>query len=309
MPTAADTDLDTPVLALLWAARETGLLTALLRDAGDAEDAAVSAGVTRRSARIVADSLVELGFLQRVGGTVEPANRALGLLATRDLRSVGRIPDLLDQFSAYAALPKTMQGAERPAPPGGRIRHQLGAAEAVEDATVEATVDAVLAANPDAERALAVADGPGRHARELTARGLDVTLLDGPAEAEAVEPLLDTTDVTLERGSLADVEPETFDLIVFIDAAWRQSIPENRFTLRAATDALALGGAVAVVEPLRDRSTASVNVAVAALSAGIGQPYTEDAVTDWLSDAGLTCIQTSDVPGTPYQATVGTRDS
>ena len=30
MATARDTDLDTPALALLWAARETGLLAALI---------------------------------------------------------------------------------------------------------------------------------------------------------------------------------------------------------------------------------------------------------------------------------------
>lgn len=307
MSTAGETDFDTPALALLWAARETGLLTALLREAGDASDAAESAGVTPRSARLVADALVELGILRRVDGGLEPTNRALGLLATRDLRSVGQLPAALDQFGTYVSLPETMRGAEPPAAPDDGLRHQLGAAESVDDTTVEAIIDAVLAANPDAERALTVADGPGRHARELTARGLDVTLLDGPAEVEAVEPLLRGTDITVERGSLANIEPKTFDLVVLVDGAWRQSPAENRFTISAATETLAPGGAVVVVEPLRDRSTATVTVAAAALAAGIGQPYTEDEVTDWLTDAGLTEIETSDVPESPYQAITGRR--
>lgn len=307
MPTAGDTDLDTAALALLWAARETGLLAALLRESGGASEAAESADVTERSARIVVDALVELGFLHRVEGAVEPTNRALGLLATRDLRSVGQTPAALDRFGAYAALPETMQTGAPPVAPEDRVRHHLGAAEAVDDATVEATVDAALAANPDLDRALVVADGPGRHARALAERGVDVTLLDGAAEADAVQPLVDGTAVTLRTDSLAAVEAATFDLVLSVDAAWRQSPEENRFTLAAAANVLTADGAVVLVEPLRDRSTAAVEVAAAALATSSGQPYAETQVTGWFAAADLTDVETSDVPGTPYQAVAGRR--
>jgi len=309
MPTAGDTDLDTPALALLWAARETGLLAALIRESGDADAAAETAGVTTRSARIVVDALVELGFLRRVDGKVEPTSRALGLLATRDLRSVGEVPAALDRFGAYTELPRTMQSGVPPIASENRVRHRLGAAEAVDDAVIEATVDAALAANPDAERALLVADAPGKHARTLDARDIDVTLLDGPAEAEAVEPLLDGTGVTLRTDSLADVEAATFDLVVAVDSAWRQPADENRFTLWAAANALGPSGAVVLVEPLRDRSTAAVEVAASALATGSGYPYSQPEVTEWFSAAGLAAVETSDVPGTPYQAVAGWQES
>ena len=304
MPTAGDPELDTPALALLWAARETGLLAALVVGADDEREAADAAGVTERAARIVTDALIDLGFLRRVDGDVEPANPALGLLATRDLRSVGTVPAALDRFDAYAELPRTMESGVPPVDPDERVRHRLGAAEAVDDATVEATVDAALAANPDAERALAVADGPGRHARALADRGLDVTLLDGPAVIEAVEPLLEPTPVTPRAGSLAGVEG-TFDLVLTVDGAWRQAAEENRFTVLAAADGLAPGGAVVLIEPLRDHSTAAVGVAATALATGTGEPSPESTVTEWLLDAGLEAIETSDVPGTPYQAVAG----
>jgi hypothetical protein len=305
MPTAGDSELDTPALALLWAARETGLLAALVEGAGDEREAADAAGVTERAARIVTDALIDLGFLRRVDGAVEPANRALGLLATRDLRSVGTVPAALDRFAAYAELPRTMESGVPPVDPDERVRHRLGAAEAVDDATVEATVDAALAANPDAERALVVADG--RHARALADRGIDVTLLDGPSVIEAVEPLLESTLVTTRAGSLVDVEA-TFDLVLTVDGAWRQGAEENRFTVLAAADALAPDGAVVLIEPLRDRSAAAVEVAATALATGTGEPYTESTVAGWFLDAGLAGVETSDVPGTPYQAVVGRLD-
>lgn len=307
MATARDTDLDTPALALLWAARETGLLAALIDEPGDAAAAAEAAGVRERAARIVVDALVDLGFLRRVGDGIEPANRALGLLTTRDLRSIGTVPAALDRFAAYAELPRTMESGVPPEDPERRVRHRLGAAGARDDATVEAAVDAALAANPDAERALVAADGPGRHARELADRGLDVTLLDGPAIIEAVEPLLASSDVTVRSGSLVEIDVP-FDLVLTVDGAWRQSADENRFTLLAAANAVAPGGAVVLVEPLRDRSTAAVEVAAAALATGSGEPYDEATVTAWFADADLAGIETSEVPDTPFQAVAGRRD-
>ncbi|QKY21314.1 SAM-dependent methyltransferase [Halolamina sp. CBA1230] len=306
MPTAGDADLDMPALALLWAARETGLLAALVDEPGGVREAADSAGITERSARIVVDALVDLDFLRRVDDGIEPANRALGLLATRDLRSVGAVPATLDRFDAYAELPRTMESGVPPVDPDERVRHRLGAAEAVDDASVETTVDAALAANPDAERALVIADGPGRHARALAERGLDVTLLDGPTVIEAVEPLLDPTPVEPRAGSLADVGM-TFDLVLTVDSAWRQPAEENRFTVLAAANVLAPGGAIVLAEPLRDRSAAAVEVAAAALATGSGEPYPESTVREWFADAGLARIEASDVPETPYQAVVGRR--
>lgn len=308
MPTAGDTDLDTPTLALLWAARETGLLAALLRGDGGAAEAAAAVGVTERAATIVTDALVEAGFLRRVGDAVEPTNRSLGLLATRDLRSIGRVPAALDRFGAFAELPRTMESGVAPIGPDDHIRHRLGAVEALDDRVVDATVDAALAANPDAERALVVADGPGPHARELATRGLDVTLLDGPAEAEAVAPLVERTSVTLRTDSLADVSA-TFDLVLAVDGAWRQSVDENRFTVAAAASAVAPGGAVVLVEPLRDRSSAAAEVAATALATGTGRPYTEAEVTGWFEEANLEGIETSGVPDTPYQAVAGRREA
>lgn len=328
MPTAGDSGLDLPALALLWAARETGLLDALLTETGDASEAADVAGVTDRAARITVETLVDLGFFYRTDGAVEPTNRALGLLATRDIRSIGRVPAELDQFGALASLPSAMRPDEHAEQEHGddeqpdrsqrdrsqaetdrRTRHRLGADYAVDDATVRATVDGIHAANPGAERVLALADGPGRHACELAERGPAVTLLDGQAVIDAVGPLLAGSDVEPVTVSLMEVDPASYDLVFLVDGMWSNAPAENRFTLRAVERALAPGGAFVAVEPLRDRSDAAPAVAAKALASGSGEAYTEATIAGWCVAAGLDEVETSDVPGTPYQAVVAERHS
>jgi SAM-dependent methyltransferase len=313
MPTAGDSGLDAPALALLWAARETGLLEALLRETGTPSEAADIAGVTDRAARVTVDALVELGFFDRVGGSVEPTNRALGLLATRDIRSIGHVPAELDTFATLTALPEAMQSeaypTDNPTLPGTgqRTRHRLGAHDAVDDATVRATVDAIHAANPDAGRVLALADGPGRHARELEERGPAVTMLEGPAVADAVGPLLARSDVEVATESLSDLPPSSYDLVFLVDGMWSSPPPENRFTLQAVERALAPDGAFIAVEPLQGRSELTATIAATALATGSGEPYTEATIAGWCVAAGLDDVEASDVPETPYQAVVAGR--
>lgn len=275
MPTGEDAGLDTPALALLWAARNTGLLEALLREVGTAREAAELTGVTERAARIVVDALVDLGFLHRVGDEVEPTNRALGFLATQDVRSIGRLPHAVDLFDRYQALPETMQTGVQPPDEGVRTRHELGAQAAVAGETVAACIDAVHAAHPDATRALELCGGPGRYARELAERGLDVTLLDGPDVVDTVEPLLASSPVSVEAGSFANLGENEYDLIYAVDMAWSLSRAENGILLRAAADALCGDGAFVLVEPLRGHSEAAVETAVRALATGTGECYTE----------------------------------
>jgi SAM-dependent methyltransferase len=311
MATAGDTDLTTAELALVWAARETGLLEALLRQTGSPSEAAAVAGVTERAARVTVDALVELGFFKRMGDGVEPTNRALGLLATRDVRSIGQVPAALDRLDALARLPDAMRRDEPDRQPRSRTaqesRHRLGANEALDDATVRATVDAIHAANPDADRVLALADGPGRHARELSDRGPAVTMLEGPTVADAVGPLLARSDVALETGSLADVEAAAWDLVFLVDGLWSGRGAENRYTIQSVERALAPGGAFVAVEPLRDRSDAATDVAATALATGSGEPYSEATIAGWCVAAGLDDVSASEVPGTPYQAVVAER--
>lgn len=310
MPTADDGGLSTAELALLWAARETGLLDTLLTEVGTASEAAAVTGVSEHAARTVVDSLVDLGFLHRVGEEVEPTNRALGFFATEDVRSIGQLPHAVDLFDRYRRLPEAMQAGLPPESPADWTRHELGARAAVDDSVVRATVDAIHAADPDASWALEICGGPGRYATELADRGVDVTLLDGHDVIETVEPMLDSvTGLELRSGSFLDLGDSNYDVVFAVDVAWSLSREENAMLVRAAADALSGDGTFVLVEPLRGHSKQSVETAVRALATGFGECYAEADVAGWCYEAGLDDLEVADIPGTPYQAVAARRTS
>lgn len=307
MPPGAADELDTAELALLWAARETGLLDALLTEVGTAAAAAARTGVTERAARVVVEALVELDVLRRVGDEVEPTNRALGLLATSDVRSIGSLPHALDLFDRYRTLPTVMRMGEPRTRSAAWRRHELGARAAVDGSTVRAVVDAVHAAHPDAMRALELSGGPGPYARELADRDLAVTLLDGSDVVEAVAPSLASSGVRLEAGSVVDLDADAFDIVYAVDLAWTLAREEATMLVSAASEALTADGVFVLLEPLRDHSSAAVETAVRALATGVGECYAEADVAGWCFEAGLDNVEVADVPGTPYQAVAARR--
>jgi SAM-dependent methyltransferase len=301
---------DTPpsVTALLWAARETGALEALLTSADTAEAVADETGVTERAARVVVDVLADEGFLERVGDAYEPTNRALGLLTKTDLRSIGPLPHQLDVFDAYVALPETMRDGSRPDRPADWTRNRLGAVTATDEATVRALVTAALRTHPEAEDVLHLAGAPGRVAAEFAARGCDVTVVDAVDAVDASEQLVETTDVELLSAALPELPPSRFDLVVAVDYTSRLAPTENRHLVAAAYDALAADGRFVVLDRLRGRSPTASDAAVEALatSAG-GHAYAREDYSEWFADAGFSDAVVDDVPGTDRQAVVGRR--
>lgn len=296
--------MDHETLHLLWAARETGLLEALLREADDAAAAAEAAGVDGRAAALVVDALLAEGFLAEVGDAVEPTNRLLGFLAAADLRSVGELPDALDAVDALAALPETM--ASGAPPESGPLRHRLGARAAREEATVRAAVTAAVRAAPAADTVLDVGGAPGRFAAEFAARGRDVTLADEPAAVEASTPLLAREPVATAAVTDGDPLPGEFDLVFAADATRRRAPAANeRFVARLA-DAAAAGGTVVLLDRLWDRSADAVPAAVEAYARDGGGVYREAEVAAWFDAAGLAGPDVTAVPGTELFALAGT---
>ncbi|WP_101295427.1 methyltransferase [Halegenticoccus soli] len=305
MPTRDRTGLDIEELFLLWAARRSGVLGALTDRAGTPEAVAEQAGVTDRAARATVEALAELGFLARVGDEYELTNRALGFLAKRDVRSIGRLPHALDLFDLWVALPETMATDDPPARPPNWTRNRLGAHAATDDALVRAAVTAAVRARPDAERVADLFGGSGVYAREFAARGFDATLVDDPAVIEIVEPLLARGPVELVAGDPPTLPAAAFDLAFAADACRERSIDGNRKLCAAAFDALAPGGAIVLVDAVRGRSDAATRIAAEALAKGGGGTYGEAEFRAWLADAGFSDVAVRDVPGTDRAAAVG----
>ncbi|MFC4406435.1 class I SAM-dependent methyltransferase [Haloarchaeobius iranensis] len=317
---------DRETLFLLWAARETGVLDALLSDADTPAEVAERTHVTERAARLTVAALADAGFFRDVGGVYEPTNRALGFLAAADLRSVGRFPAELDDLDALRQLPATMRGEDPPvgsnderAPDGTAsewTRNRLGHVQATDEATVRACVTAAQHVVPDG-RVVDIGGAPGTYAVEFARRGYDVTLLDAADRLDASASLLAREPVEAVTWNLPCDGADSSDLPVEgVDCAFvplrtgERSAAANRRLVAGAADALGPGGWLVVVDYLRERSPAARAATVRRLALGSGEAHAPAAYRDWFEAAGLRAVQVRDVPGTDRQAVLGqARDS
>ena len=299
--------MDYRELLLLRAARETGVLDALVSNAYTPADVAREAGVTERAARVTVDALVDMGLLEEVEAGVEPTNRMLGFVTKTDVRSIGRLPNELDTVEALVDLPETMETGDVPAKPGDWTRNRLGARAAEDDASVRAAVTAAVREHPDAADVLVVAGGPGQHAVEFARRGFEVTMLDAPAVVEAVDPLLERERVDLVAGDPLEGVDGEFDIVFHAEVAREYGPDDNRQLLAAASDAAAADGLAMHVDAFRGETIDAAVAAELLATTERGACYEEGAVGEWFADAGFADVRAGDVPGTDYRFVAGRR--
>ncbi|WP_435127277.1 methyltransferase domain-containing protein [Halobaculum sp. D14] len=304
MPMRDRTGLDTEALLLLWAARETGVLDALLSSAGTAAEVAAETDVTREAAETAVQALADLGFVERVRDGYEPTNRAIGLLAKRDVRSVGALPHALDELDLLVDLPETMETGVPPEPPDDWSVNRLGAHAATDDAAVRSAVTAAVHAAPEADRVLDVCGGSGVYAAEFADRGYDVTMLDDAETVDRVEPMLRSRGVRLHPGHPADLDGP-YGLAFAGGMLSRVDPAEARSVLSGVADALVDDGTVVLVDTVADGSDAAVAASVCGLAAGHGGASDSDEIRSWLRDAGFADVSVDAVPGTERHAAVG----
>ena len=300
--------MDYRELLLLRAARETGVIDAVATKAGTVEGVAAEAGVTERAARVTLELLEARGFLTRVDGEYETTNRALGLVAKADVRSIGRLPHDLDCLDRALDLAETMRTGSPPDPPEDWTANFMGAMATTDEAKVRACVTAAVREHPDAERVLDVGGGPGAFAREFAARGFEVTLFDTPDVIDVDEHLLEHEAIDLVAGNATDSLPQAFDLVFCSRVAHVLGPGENRRLLGNVRDALEPGGCAVLVDYVRGRSALAPTMAAHMFAqTENGDTYTEERFADWFVDAGFAEPRIEDVPGTELQAVVGRR--
>jgi hypothetical protein len=312
-------------VAALRAARETGVLDALLDDADTPTEVAARTPVDARAASVLVDVLTDRGFFEVVDGAYEPANRALGLLTKTDLRSIGPIPHEVDRLDAYAALPGTLRSddpvdAARDARGDDYDRNHLGALQATPQSAVNAAVSAAQRGAPAATRVLDVGGAPGTHATEFAARGATVTLRDTPERVDAARPLLAPRDLTLDAGALdahlppADLAFATHlaprlddDALDAFGAAAYDALTHDGTDVRDGDRTASADRALVLVEHLRDRSPRTPTRRLDALATGQpGDHRTERAIRDALQNAGFDHVEVHAVPGLDADAIVAT---
>ncbi|WP_227375526.1 class I SAM-dependent methyltransferase [Haladaptatus halobius] len=300
--------MDYRVLCLLWAARETGIVDAVAFDAGTPDEVADKTGVTRRAARITLEAMAELGFLERVGNEYEPTNRALGLFAKVDVRSIGSVPHRLDCLDRWLALPETMRTGTPPETPDEWTTNFVGAMATVDETTVRACVTEAVHERPDAERVLDIGGGPGVFAKEFVRRGFEVTLVDQPAVIDIDRRFLEREPIELVAGDITDDLPTDFDVAFCSRVAHALGPDENRILLRNAFAALDSGGVAVFVDRIRGRADGAALMGAHMLAqTKNGDAYTAEQFSDWFEDAGFERFEIRDVLGTNLQAVVGRR--
>ncbi|XVH30414.1 SAM-dependent methyltransferase [Haloferacaceae archaeon DSL9] len=308
MPTTSDTGLSFDALFLLWAARRTGIVDALTTTAGTPEAVAAETGVTARAARVTVEALADLGFLARVGDEYEITNRALGLLATRDVRSIGALPHALDLMDLLVDLPETMRSGEAPTKSDRWTRHRLGARAAADETMVRARVTEAVRHAPRGGSVLVLTDGAGAHAREFAARGFDVTAVADAAVAEVLDPLLSPADVRLEAADASTLAAagRRFDLVFGVDSCGDSDPSAAGDRIGDAAALVRPDGALVVADVVAAGSDDAVAIAVRRLATGAGGAYDDAEYRDWFAPH-FEDVRVAVVPGTTRQAVIGRR--
>ncbi|SEW10966.1 hypothetical protein [Halobacterium jilantaiense] len=299
--------MDYRELLLLRAARQTGVLDALVSTAGTPAEVAEQAGVSERAAEATVGALVDLGFLQWVGGGVEPTNRLLGFITKTDVRSVGSLPRKLDVVDALVDLPAAMRSGKVPefgVDEETRLRNRLGAAAARPDAEVRAAVTAAVREHPDAESVLVVGDDAGQHAVEFAQRGFDVAFRHEAAVVDSLRPLLAPEPVELVPGNVTDPVDADADLVLLPHALCTRSEADARDLLAAACESAAEDGVVVTVD--RFGSDPALTAELLATTEA-GAVREQSTVIEWFVEAGLADAATTNVPGTRYGVVAGRR--
>jgi hypothetical protein len=299
--------MDYRELLLLRAARETGVLDALVSSADTPEEVAEQAGVTERAAEATVDALVDLGFLEWVDGGVEPTNRMLGFVTKTDVRSIASLPRELDVVDALVDLPAAMRSGEISAfgvDEETTLRNRLGAAAARDDAEIRAAVTAAVRQHPGAGSVLVVGDDAGRHAVEFADRGFDVALRHETAVIDALRPLLAPEPVELVPGSVTESVDADADLVLVPHALSTMSEAKGRKLLAAAAESAAEDGVVVAVDAFGSDPGLTAELLATTPAGALRERST---VAAWFGEGGLADVGSADVPGTPYGVVAGSR--
>ncbi|QLG29216.1 class I SAM-dependent methyltransferase [Halorarum halophilum] len=309
MPTRDRTGLGTAPLLALRAARETGVLDALMDRAGTPAEVMAEAGVTEAAADRMVDVLADLGFLEEVDGEYEPTNRALGLLAKRDVRSIGAVPHALDTVDALVDLPNTMETGVPPEEPDDATLHRLGSHAMTGEAVVRACVTAAVRAAPDGDRVVDLCGGSGVYAAEFAARGRDVTLVDSADAVVAIEPMYRDATISLHAGTPTTLDG-SFHLAFAAGTASSMDPAEVQALLDVTAGVLDEDGTIVLADVFSDgteadASEAAVTADIAGLATGHGGAHDVEAVREWLRAAGFDDVRVERIPGTDLRAATG----
>ena len=290
------------------AAYAAGVFRALGEGAASAEEVAGRAHLDRRAVAILLPALAEAGLLEREDDRYRPTAACRRGLCDPDSADFvgGGLPHWLHNLQGWTRLDMVLRTGEplrstrRQRTREDRARFMAAMAAAPAE-RLRKLVDVCLARVPGARTALDVGGGPGRMARELVERGLEVTLFDTPPTVEFVADeygLAEVKHLRLVGGDFTvDPLPDgPFDIVLLSNVLHIYGPETNRRLLEEVARVSAPGGVVAVQDFVRGRSSRAARFALVMLMrTDGGNTYGEDEIGGWMEGAGLVDVRLEDL--------------
>ncbi len=283
----------------LFVANEVGLFTALAAGPATLEQLAERAGVPSRTARVVADAMVALGFLESVQNTYRNGAVADAFLSGRGPMNVGPLLRFWNAISypTWLGLEHAVRTGE---PTRGDLTPELQSvfSEGVEAFTAGAAH--ALASVYDFSRhrrLLDVGGGTGSFLAMILSSnsGLEGTLFELPDVSTIAASKLASSAVA-ERVSVvagdltADELPGGHDAVLLANVVHYFLPEENLNLVRRVRAAVEPGARLLLVDfwtdPTHTQPVPAALMAGEFLSMVGGDVYSEEEMNGWLSDAG-----------------------
>ncbi len=286
---------------------ELGLVDALAEGPRAMSELASELGLSFRGTETLLGALAEVGVVRQEGASYRLTGSGRGFFLESGGLDYQR-PSLLHWLRGFRRWTHELSTAVRngTAPDGTGTGSGGPDPEAVSQfmqamankppGLVEEVVEAVLRHAARRRSLIDLGGGPGSFARGFAERGVRTTLLDRPeviALGHRTLALSSVENLDLVEGDFLHAIPGgPFDIVFAANVTHIYSADVNRRLVRDASERLAPGGLLAIVDFVRGGSEFAALFAITMLLATEGGgTYTLDEYSEWLGQAGLSDVR------------------
>ena len=271
---------------VLMAALEVGLIGALLDEPRPPAQVARELALDERATLRVIAVLVDAGYLEKRGDAVVVAPEVRAALDPADDAFVGdRLGHLHDLLVRWLQLPEVLRegGPARLEHTPESLQAFIGSMRVGARQRARPLAERLAALFPATKTVLDVGGGPVTQALAFQEQGWQVTVLDFPEVIDLMADELGRAGIATVKGDATQAIPARgFDLVFCGNLFHSMSPTECEQVVAGAAGALTSGGALAILDFLRDTGLPSSLFAVNMLVAtSAGDVYCEQDYRGW----------------------------
>ncbi len=287
---------------ILMAALQVGLIEALLNEPRPPHEVVQELALDEQATLRVIGVLINAGYLEQRGDSVVVTPEVRTLLDPADDAFVGdRLWHLHDLLVRWVQLPEVLRrgGPARLERTPQSLRAFIGSMRVGARDRARPLAGQLAALFPKTQTVLDVGGGPGTQALAFQEQGWQVTVLDFPEVIDLMAGDLARAGIATIKGDATQAIPaQDFDLVFCGNLFHSMSPAECTLVVESAAGALTSGGALAILDFLRDSGLSSSLFAVNMLVAtSAGDVYAEEDYRRWCEAAGLRDFAVHEVAG------------